>query len=543
MDRCKRFRMKINIFYNQRFYIRDSHYPTWLRDNAGSLFEVRGSKALWDKGFFLAEEDVDWNKIRINFNSGIRTIDVSPNLKVNDLLSSDTAISLGLLPRKRKANLFEDRKFVMNDLPKPVAIYYPPSKEPLPLDATLSELGVVEGDILFYCDNCDASDPDCQYSLVSAPDPSEIFKRVIVDDINADSAGCLKGIFLYTDEDIDLVRYVREHFHDLDRMTGDWCVIHLLEKPQNDWKSIRDYWRPILHSNLYQMWSVIRWITTKPFDKSESYTVARRLGVDFSHLPCLVILPANAEDFARERLVFPIKDVSTQYFRKLFSSIEKIIDNAGISVDVNSSANQTLEFQNYRNYEKYYEETRKNLYYKRFRRIQIDFNRLTTYLNETTSVRKDMSINKYEFEGHTIFFVGNIEEVNMGSESSKHQNFNFSGSVGNVNTGDVTIRGDQVGMKHIYTSEKSLADAAIEIHELLNQLSLIYPSETETEKRAFVTRAITQIRQDPTMVDRAWGALKAGSIEAVKAIANHPAVSIPVEVVKGWIEAEPNIRQ
>ena len=530
--------MKINIFYNQRFYARGSQYPTWLRDNAGSIFKVYESKACQDD-LFLTVEDFDWSKFWIEFHSRIRTVDVNPNLKVRDLLSPDMAISLGLIPRKRKANLFGDREFFLNDLPDPVAIYCPPSQERLPLDATLSELGIVEEDILFYCDNCDASSPHCVYSLMSAPDPSEIFRRVIVDDINADSAGCLKGIFLYTDEDIALAKYVREHFNDLDRMTGDWCVIHLLEKPQNDWKSIRDYWRPVLHSNLYQMWSVIRWITTKPFDKSESYTIARKLGISSSHLPCLVILPANAEDFARERLIFPIKDVSTQYFRKLFSSIEKIIDNVG--VEVNLSTNQTVEFQTHKNYEEEYEEISKERYYQRFRRIQVNFNKLTTYLNEIASVHKDISTNRYEFEGHTIFFVSNIEEVNVGSENSKHQNFTFSGSVGNVNAGDVIMQGDQVGMQHIHTSEKSLATAAVEIHELLNQLSLIYPSETETDKRAFVTRAITQIRQDPTMADRTWGALKAGSIEAVKAIANHPAVSIPVEIVKGWIEAEPNI--
>lgn len=35
-------------------------------------------------------------------------------------------------------------------------------------------------------------------------------------------------------------------------------------------------------------------------------------------------------------------------------------------------------------------------------------------------------------------------------------------------------------------------------------------------------------------------ALKAGGIEALKAIFNHPAFSIPAETIKAWLEVESN---
>lgn len=42
----------------------------------------------------------------------------------------------------------------------------------------------------------------------------------------------------------------------------------------------------------------------------------------------------------------------------------------------------------------------------------------------------------------------------------------------------------------------------------------------------------------PTLKHRLRSALRARGIEALKAIFNHPLVSIPIETIKGWVEAE-----
>jgi internalin A len=86
-----------------------------------------------------------------------------------------------------------------------------------------------------------------------------------------------------------------------------------------------------------------------------------------------------------------------------------------------------------------------------------------------------------------------------------------------------------------YTPEqkKNLAEAAAEIQQLLNQLAQTNPT-TDT-----VTQAIYQeIKRNPTLKARLISALKAGGMEALKAIFNHPLFSIPAETVKGWLEAE-----
>jgi len=121
--------------------------------------------------------------------------------------------------------------------------------------------------------------------------------------------------------------------------------------------------------------------------------------------------------------------------------------------------------------------------------------------------------------------------------------FNFYGQVGNLNTSEVTNHRDQVGIQHNYAPEQNLAEAAAKIQQLLDQLAKTNPTNTEAEKKSFVVKAVNSINNQPTLKDRAWGAVKGGGIEAVKAIANHPAVSIPVEIVKGWIEAEASIKE
>jgi tetratricopeptide (TPR) repeat protein len=137
-----------------------------------------------------------------------------------------------------------------------------------------------------------------------------------------------------------------------------------------------------------------------------------------------------------------------------------------------------------------------------------------------------------------------VEIRNLMSETPKQApTFNFYGQVGNLNASEVTNQRDQVGTQNNYALNQNLAEAAAAIQQLLDQLAKTNPTSTEAEKKIFVSTAINSIKNQPTLKDRAWGALKAGSIEAVKAIANHPAVSIPVEVVKGWIEAEPNIKE
>jgi hypothetical protein len=83
--------------------------------------------------------------------------------------------------------------------------------------------------------------------------------------------------------------------------------------------------------------------------------------------------------------------------------------------------------------------------------------------------------------------------------------------------------------------KQNLADAKAEIQQIFNQLSKTNPTATPQE----ITNTIEQeIKSNPKLKDRLIAALKAGGLETLKTIFNHPAFTIPAETIKGFIEAE-----
>ncbi|NEO60944.1 MAG: hypothetical protein F6J98_11050, partial [Moorea sp. SIO4G2] len=89
-----------------------------------------------------------------------------------------------------------------------------------------------------------------------------------------------------------------------------------------------------------------------------------------------------------------------------------------------------------------------------------------------------------------------------------------------------------------FTSEQkqSLAEAAAEIQQLLNQLSQTNPTTTNKEKMIVVGEVIDQIETNPTLKAKVINALKAGGVEAFKEAIDHPLVNILMATVEGWTE-------
>jgi hypothetical protein len=89
------------------------------------------------------------------------------------------------------------------------------------------------------------------------------------------------------------------------------------------------------------------------------------------------------------------------------------------------------------------------------------------------------------------------------------------------------------GSNFTIVEKQNLTEAAEEIQQLLSQLSQTNPITDEA-----ATEAIYQkIKSNPTLKARLQSALKAGGLEALKAIFNHPLFSIPAETIRGWLES------
>jgi uncharacterized protein YjbI with pentapeptide repeats len=86
-----------------------------------------------------------------------------------------------------------------------------------------------------------------------------------------------------------------------------------------------------------------------------------------------------------------------------------------------------------------------------------------------------------------------------------------------------------------YSSEhqKTLAESARDIQQLLKQLEQANPTATEEEKIAYVDDETT-----PSFKRRVVGALQSGSEAAIEEIFDNPYINVGKAVVKGWIKPE-----
>jgi hypothetical protein len=83
-------------------------------------------------------------------------------------------------------------------------------------------------------------------------------------------------------------------------------------------------------------------------------------------------------------------------------------------------------------------------------------------------------------------------------------------------------------------------DVSDEVEEILEQLAVRYTNVSENQKQVVLQMELQQkLKNDPTFKQRFISAAKSGGLELVKVVTNNPFVSVPLETMKGWIEAEP----
>lgn len=112
-------------------------------------------------------------------------------------------------------------------------------------------------------------------------------------------------------------------------------------------------------------------------------------------------------------------------------------------------------------------------------------------------------------------------------------------TVGNLNTGDVTIQGDQVGIQHNYAfPDPKQAEATRAISELLQDIRSRHPQASDAEILEMIENGFATMRQTNPQKWRKWvdlfSVVFAGGVEAVKVVA--PILGIPIEVGKRLYE-------
>ncbi len=93
------------------------------------------------------------------------------------------------------------------------------------------------------------------------------------------------------------------------------------------------------------------------------------------------------------------------------------------------------------------------------------------------------------------------------------------------------VAGNIEGNQNIYVSEKqrTLAEAAAEIQQLLKQLEKTNPTATEKEKVAYISAAIA-----PPVRKRLLSAVKSGGQAAIEEFLDNPYLNVAMAVIEGW---------
>lgn len=114
---------------------------------------------------------------------------------------------------------------------------------------------------------------------------------------------------------------------------------------------------------------------------------------------------------------------------------------------------------------------------------------------------------------------------------TQDRSVNVFGKVkGVISTGD--------GASIIQGLSEKPRDISDEIEEILEQLAARYADAPENQKKIVLQMELQQkLKNDPAFKQRFIGAVKAGGLELVKVVTNNPFVSVPLETMKGWIEA------
>jgi hypothetical protein len=124
----------------------------------------------------------------------------------------------------------------------------------------------------------------------------------------------------------------------------------------------------------------------------------------------------------------------------------------------------------------------------------------------------------------------------MPEQSQNQPIFNIN-QVGNINTGDVTISGDQIGIQHNYAPEPN-TEAEQQLEQLLSKLRNQYPDKTDAEIFNILISNFSNMPQaDPPTWQRwqdIFSVIFAGGVEAAKVLV--PMAGIPIEVLKQLYE-------
>jgi HD superfamily phosphohydrolase len=150
----------------------------------------------------------------------------------------------------------------------------------------------------------------------------------------------------------------------------------------------------------------------------------------------------------------------------------------------------------------------------------------------------DKNLNQNQTQKQSIIInniISNSVEAKAVTQGNTNQSGNFG--IGHMSGGTINEGAKVAGIIN-EAQQKSIAEVATEIQQLLEQLSNTYPTSNKVEELTLVTKAVEQIENNSNLKAKFVSALKNVGIETFKEAVNHPLINILVAAVDGWQNVE-----
>lgn len=213
-------------------------------------------------------------------------------------------------------------------------------------------------------------------------------------------------------------------------------------------------------------------------------------------------------------------------------AIEKKYDGSFVvRVDIpNNSDKAEIESKFY----KKYEQELKILESKYRQELQAKDRELQAKNREIIEIYQQQSANMYNI----VQTLAANRTINMEVKAMNEGNtYNQSGQIGigHVSGGTIQQGAKVAGVIH-EAQDKSIAEVAKEIQDLLNQLEKTYPTNSISDQMVVATEIIKQIENDPTWKERVINAGKQGGLAFLEKSFDNPIGALLINAIKGWVE-------
>jgi hypothetical protein len=138
-----------------------------------------------------------------------------------------------------------------------------------------------------------------------------------------------------------------------------------------------------------------------------------------------------------------------------------------------------------------------------------------------------------------LVLIAKPELITLMTEQSKNQPTFHINQVGNLNSGDVTVARDMVGIQYNYTfPEPKQAEAVSQVSEVIQDIRQQNPQASETQIVDIIEGELATMHQNEPQKWQGWvdilSVVFAGGLEAIKIVA--PALGIPIAITQRLYE-------